>query len=595
MSDYQTPYFLFDLEKVRRQYERMKAAFPSATIYYAVKANNNHEVLNTLISEGSRFEVGSKREAEIALDIGARPEDLVFSSPVKLQSHIRDTFQMGVDLFVFDSEEELSKLAFLAPGSRVLVRLAVGNEGSLFPLSMKFGTPAEHAVELLEDAREMGLIPYGVAFHVGSQCARLQTWLDAMESAARVFSAVEARGIKCQALDIGGGFPVKYIEDIPSIEEIGRAVHEIFNSRFPQGTGLILEPGRYLVGESAVLVSTVIGRARRGDEEWLFLDASALHGLMEAQQVKGRFPYPVKTSKNGASLRNYVLSGPTCDPDDTILSEVLLPEVKVGDRLFIQNTGAYSFVYASNFHGFDPPEIHILGGTERFETLWGDKPAGKDFQPEYDEEKRFVFEQDGETATLYFYLKTTPERWWEPLWEMYQESLRHDESIQDQSCYDHNSFVYALNDPEYNKCIMVIGDKPVVMLLLTNNLDKAAAAYISPKFLRDEFPQAVEQGLFWYITALFTTRHLRNFGFVNLMLSTLFETVAERNWTLGGDVCDKSAFLPQFIERISEEAGFPLKTRLLGTQTYWAFIGEKALEAERVKKADSSPATISRS
>lgn len=577
MSDYQTPYFLFDLGKVQNRYERMNAAFPQAAIYYAVKANNNTQVLNTLISAGSKFEVGSKREAEMALGIGATPKDLIFASPVKLQSHIRDTYRMGVDLFVFDSEEELSKLSFLAPGSRVLVRLAVENEGSLFPLSMKFGTPAEHAVELLQDAREMGLIPYGVAFHVGSQCTRKETWLEAMTSAAWVFSAVEARGIRCRALDIGGGFPVKYIDDVPTIEEIAGGVLGIFRSRFPEETELILEPGRYLVGESAVLVSTVIGKAKRGDEEWLFLDASALHGLMEAQQVKGRFPYPVKTSKNGTSLRKYVLSGPTCDPDDTILSEVMLPQVKVGDRLFIQNTGAYSFVYASNFHGFAPPDIHMLSGTECFETLWGERPFSEGgFEPEFDEDKRFVFEQDGETATLYFYLRTTPEKWLEPLWEIYQESLQHDVSIQEQSCYDHDSFIAALIDPDYNKCIMVVDDRPVTMLLLTNILEKAAIAYINPQFLRNRFPQEVEEGLFYYITALCTSRHLRNFGFVNTMLSTLFETVAERRWALGGDVCDHSAFLPEFIERISAEAGFPLKTHLLGTQKYLAFIGENA-------------------
>ena len=111
MSDYQTPFFLFDLGKVRKRYERMASAFPGAPLFYAVKANNHKEVLGTLASLGSKFDIGSRHEAELMLELGVDPKDLIFSAPVKLQSHIRDTHSMGIDLFVFDSEEELTKLA----------------------------------------------------------------------------------------------------------------------------------------------------------------------------------------------------------------------------------------------------------------------------------------------------------------------------------------------------------------------------------------------------------------------------------------------------------------------------------------------------
>src|SRR5450756_12218 len=135
MLNYSTPFFLFDLDRVREKYEAISSAFPGATTYYATKANNNKEVLKALISAGSRFEIGSKQEAEMMIELGVSPKDLIFSCPVKLPSHIRDTYKMGVDLFVFDSEEELRKLAILAPKSRVLLRLSVCSEGSLFPVS----------------------------------------------------------------------------------------------------------------------------------------------------------------------------------------------------------------------------------------------------------------------------------------------------------------------------------------------------------------------------------------------------------------------------------------------------------------------------
>ncbi len=371
-----TPFFLFDLDRVRSNYSRIAKAFPQASIHYAVKANNHRLILSTLKGLGSKFEVGSKQEAELLFRIGVSSGDIIFSSPVKLPSHIRDTFEKGVDTFVFDSEEELKKLAILAPGSKVMVRLAVSNQGSLFPLALKFGSSPGEAVSLMEKAAELGLDPQGVAFHVGSQCERSRTWREAMELTARVWSSIERRGLKLKFLNIGGGFPVRYLNPVPSIEEIAGEVGSVLSDSFPSGLRLILEPGRYLVANSAMLVTTVIGKARRNGENWLFVDASALHGLMEALQADGYFPYQVKTLDDRRPGKRYVLSGPTCDPDDTIVRKTWLPEVEVGERLFIMNTGAYSFVYASNFHGFSPPRIYFIAEASEYDVEEGEENVG---------------------------------------------------------------------------------------------------------------------------------------------------------------------------------------------------------------------------
>lgn len=365
VSHYSNPFFLFDLDRVRAKYESISSAFRGASVYYAVKANNHRQVLSTLMEVGCRFEVGSKHEAELLFDMGAAPADMIFSAPVKLPSHIRDTFRRGIDFYVFDSEEELNKLAILAPHSRVLVRLAVSNEGSMFPLSLKFGAPAEEAVRLMRRAGEMNLDPYGIAFHVGSQCKRKETWREAMEATAGVWRALEGGGVRLRCLNVGGGFPILYSEEVPTIEEIAHEIRKVQIAKFPAGVELVLEPGRYLVGDAAMLATTVIGKAQRGEENWLFLDVGAFHGLMESLQVKGEFPYRVKAARKSVKQQKYVLTGPTCDPDDTIMNEVWLPEVGVGDKLYIMNTGAYSFVYASNFHGFSAPEVRFI--TERRE------------------------------------------------------------------------------------------------------------------------------------------------------------------------------------------------------------------------------------
>jgi ornithine decarboxylase len=361
---YPTPFFFFDLDCIRENYERIAGAFSQSKVYYAVKANNHQQVLLTLRSVGSRFEIGSRQEAEILMDIGVPPDEMIFSAPVKLPSHIKETYERGIRLYVFDSDAELRKLAAFAPGSKILVRLSVSNQGSLFPLSLKFGTLPTQAISLLREGKALGLEPYGLAFHVGSQCERVETWREAMQQSAEVWALAEKAGISLRLLDIGGGFPIPYLHEVPSIEEIAREVLYVFNSCFPPDTELILEPGRYLVGDAAVLVSTVIGMAERGDKKWLYLDVGAFQGLLEAMQVKGEFPYEVRTESAGGKRSPYVLSGPTCDPDDTILNEVWLPEVQVGDRVYIMNTGAYSFVYATQFHGFSPPEIHFISDLE---------------------------------------------------------------------------------------------------------------------------------------------------------------------------------------------------------------------------------------
>ena len=571
--DYATPFFLFDLDKVRENYETISSAFAGASIYYAVKANNNEKVLKTLISAGSRFEIGSKQEAEFLLNLGVSPKDLIFSTPVKLPSHIRDTYEMGVDLFVFDSEEELRKLAILAPKSRVLLRLSVGSKGSLFSLGLKFGAPAEQALSLMQEAINQGLVPYGLAFHVGSQCTRKETWVEALETSSRVWGTLEAEGIHLSCMDIGGGFPIPYIHEVPSIEEIGQEIRKTLNARFPSGIELILEPGRYLVGNSAVLVSTVIGKAKRNGQNWLYMDVSAFHGLMEALQVKREFPYLVRTAKDDQEKNRYVMSGPTCDADDTILNEVWLPEMEIGDRVQIMNTGAYSFVYSSNFHGFSTPEIHCLSKPREMAVEVGEENSEirRIEAPKYWEEKKYSFEHDGQICDIYFGLRRVPDEWIDTLWNLYDESLHIEDAIQDQSCYTRETFISALKDADYSKLLMVIDEEPTGLLMGTNNLEKAKVAYINPDFIRSHFSKEVEAGRFWYTTCLFISPRVRNVGFVNQMVRAFIDSVwSDNNGVVALDVSDSRQFIPDFIIKLLDDAGSPVEKVFLGSQSYYA-------------------------
>ena len=352
-----TPFFVFDLDRVTANYHRLCEALHTEDVYYAVKANNHPMILSTLQRAGAKFEVGSAGELRLLEQLGVPPSDVIFSAPVKLMADINYAHSVGVGLYVFDSEAELRKLAEHAPGVRVLLRISVSNQGSMFPLNNKFGAAVEEAAALLREAQRNKLIPHGLAFHVGSQCERRETWVEAIEAALRVWN--EADGIPLRMLNIGGGFPARYREETISIEDVAAEINRAL-SLFPPEARLVMEPGRVIVADAGRLVASVIGTAARDGRDWLYLDTGALHGLFEAVQAGQKFPYRIVTEKKAREWKNYVVTGPTCDPDDTILEDVRLPEMEIEDRLVIMNTGAYSMVYAMEFGGFSPPRAYFL-------------------------------------------------------------------------------------------------------------------------------------------------------------------------------------------------------------------------------------------
>ena len=353
-----TPLLIIDRSQVQHAYRELAASLPGADVYYAVKANPHPGVLTALAELGCGFEVSSVPELEAVLAPGVSADRVISSNPVKRPDFIRRAAERGVDRFAFDSETELEKLARWAPGSRVFARVAVDNSGSEWPLSDKYGVSVERAVELLLAARPLGLEASGVTFHVGSQCRDPQSWVRAIRTCYGVFGELAARGQPLELLSIGGGQPVHHVRPVPSLATIGcgvmRTVDELFGARPPR---LCAEPGRALVGAAGTLVCSVIGRARRGDGTWVYLDAGVFNALMET--IEG-FRYELRTERGGPR-RPVTVAGPSCDSVDTLLTVEPLPELEVGDRVYILNAGAYTLSYASSFNGFEPPTVKAVG------------------------------------------------------------------------------------------------------------------------------------------------------------------------------------------------------------------------------------------
>jgi ornithine decarboxylase len=214
---------------------------------------------------------------------------------------------------------------------------------------------AEEAVRLLMEAGRTGLNPYGITFHVGSQCIEQTTWVRALEKSKEVWDSAGRNGLRLRMLNIGGGFPIKYINPAPSIGQIAKVVTDTIERMFPRDIEVFIEPGRALVGEAGILVASVIGKGTRNGERWLYLDVGVFNGLMESV---GGIQYPV-VGRDG-KRNKWVVAGPSCDSFDVISNEVELVEPEIGDKVYIMSAGAYTTAYASNFNGFCIPKTYFL-------------------------------------------------------------------------------------------------------------------------------------------------------------------------------------------------------------------------------------------
>lgn len=355
-----TPALVLDFNIIQRTYDQFLNAFPSSLIYYAVKANASPKIMRLVVERGGGLEIASAAELDLALDAGADGQHIICSNPIKNPVFLERMYETGVYAMVVDSTFEVEKVARYAPGSRVYVRLAVDNTGSVLPLAGKFGVDMEQALELFDQARDLGLEPIGLSFHVGSQCLSLHNWSRAIAACGEVWREAESRGHRFHFLDIGGGFPAgQWMDDsIPTIEAIGVDVMDAVAQHIPQRDDLmlILEPGRGLVGESGRLLATVVGKARRGSTEWLYLDAGVFNGLMETYEGFPPVLAHLSSDAPDRPMMHYTLAGPSCDSCDVIARSVEMPEVHINDRLVFFNAGAYTNEYAAAFNGFPVPQ-----------------------------------------------------------------------------------------------------------------------------------------------------------------------------------------------------------------------------------------------
>lgn len=354
-----TPFLLIDSEKVREKVALIGRHIKNAKLFYAVKANPDIKVIKFLNKLKTGFEIASEGELELLSSIGVEASRIISSNPVKSLKFLKLAASYGVDRFSFDSPDEVDKLMKYIPGCSVYIRLSVPNEGSEWPLSKKFGVELDNALKLLLYAGERGLKPAGITFHVGSQCTNVYSWNIALDKAKALWDMAEKKGLKLKLLNIGGGYPINYTKNVVGIEAIERNINTLIYERFPEDIDIYMEPGRAVVGDAGIFVSTVIGKAKREDQEWLYIDVGVFNGLMES--VGGiKYSYIVESNKQVRSRKLWTMAGPSCDSFDVIDKNVLLPEPEVGNLVLILSSGAYTISYASEFNGFSIPRTILI-------------------------------------------------------------------------------------------------------------------------------------------------------------------------------------------------------------------------------------------
>jgi ornithine decarboxylase len=355
-----TPCLVVDVDRVEANYRALARALPLARIYYAVKANPAVPVLERLVRLGSHFDAAGAEEVDMCLAAGAAPAAISFGNTIKKVSAIQRAYAAGVRLFAFDSEEELHKLARHAPGSRVYCRLMVENQGADWPLSRKFGTSIEAARELMIEAGTLGLDPYGLSFHVGSQQTDTGAYQAAIGRAAMLFTDLRDAGVELRMVNLGGGFPTRYRDEVPEIDAFAHAIMMAMTAAFGNNLPeMVVEPGRYIVGDAGVVSAEVVLVSRRDKQtamRWVYLDIGRFGGLAETEGEA--IKYRIATEHDGGPAGPVAIAGPTCDGADILYerSNYRLPTaLSSGDRVSLLSAGAYVSTYASQrFNGFAP-------------------------------------------------------------------------------------------------------------------------------------------------------------------------------------------------------------------------------------------------
>ncbi len=371
-EEFGTPLVVYCEQTIRSQARAYRSVDPDALVVYGTKAFPNVALLRLLAEEGLGADVSTLGELEFALRAGLAGERIVFHGNNKSDDELRAAAKAGA-LVVLDSIDEVERAAAAAPRA-VLVRVTPGIEAETHQSiqtahsESKFGLAPDDALAAVRAGLEAGLDVAGLHVHIGSQLARVDESLTAVDRlAALAHRCREDLGWNPAIIDLGGGAGIRHslAEEVPDAAEFARALVGRLRAAWPDPVGLILEPGRSLVGRAGMTVYGVGVVKRTAGVTYVAVDGG-MSDNPRPQLYAARYEALLATRADEPVAGEFRIAGKHCESGDVLIDRIELPEPKRGDLLAVPATGAYTLAMASNYNGVPrPAAVLVANGAAR--------------------------------------------------------------------------------------------------------------------------------------------------------------------------------------------------------------------------------------
>jgi diaminopimelate decarboxylase len=362
-DEYGTPLLVYSEGTIRAQARAYRDAAPNALIVYGTKAFANVELMRVLAEEGVGADVSTAGELAFAREAGIPGERILFHGNNKSDDELRAAAAVDANV-VLDAPDEPERAA-AAGVRRVLVRLTPGVEAVTHQSiqtahdESKFGLAADAALEAVSASLALGRDVEGVHFHVGSQLARVDESLVAVERLVAFCERANAElGWSPRILDLGGGLGIRYTreEEVPAIADFVAPLVE----RLPSGVQVVLEPGRSLVGRAGVTLYRVGVVKDSGGVAYVAIDGG-MSDNPRPQLYGARYEALLANRADELPDGVFRIAGKHCESGDVLIDAIALPRPRRGDVLAVPATGAYTLAMASNYNGVPRPAVVLVG------------------------------------------------------------------------------------------------------------------------------------------------------------------------------------------------------------------------------------------
>jgi len=356
-----SPLMVINKKMIIDRYKHLVGVMPRVTPHFAVKSCPIPELLKIYKSLGAHLDIATNGEIDILKSMGYPASKAIHTHPHKKPEQVKNAFKFGIRDFVFDCVEELDKLEPYKKNIRLIFRLSFPNKVAHIDLSYKFGLEPGEAVAAVKVALGRGFNVPGVCFHVGSQVGNPSPFVEALNKTSKFCKDVKKQlGHTFELLDIGGGFPAPYLDDVPLIEEYAKVINPMLDKLFP-GMRVASEPGRYLVNPAIFVLSSVITANFRKGRHWIYIDDGAYGSFSDMMSGHMHYMFYALSELEGKKPNHkYVIGGPTCDSLDILDESTLLPTMKAGEIIVSPNMGAYSWALMTEFNSLPRPKVVVI-------------------------------------------------------------------------------------------------------------------------------------------------------------------------------------------------------------------------------------------